>query len=144
MQTDFQTYVLGFLFHPDRRTVALIEKAKPAWQAGKLNGIGGKVEYAELPDAAMQREFEEETGVPVINWHRYCFMSGKRWMVHVYRAFDIRILEVETRTSEKVVVISPTRLWLCPHMTNLDWLIPLALDQGTNDEGAPLLVEARY
>ena len=37
-------YVCGFLFSPDRKKVLLIRKRRPAWQAGKLNGVGGKVD----------------------------------------------------------------------------------------------------
>jgi 8-oxo-dGTP pyrophosphatase MutT (NUDIX family) len=29
--------------------VLLIEKQKPAWQRGKLNGVGGKIEPGENP-----------------------------------------------------------------------------------------------
>ena len=50
-------YVVGFMFSEE------ILKNKPDWQAGRLNGVGGKVEPNEYPDQAMVREFEEETGV---------------------------------------------------------------------------------
>jgi len=54
-------YVLGFMFDRDYAEVALILKNRPAWQAGKWNGIGGKIEGDETPHAAMVREFTEET-----------------------------------------------------------------------------------
>lgn len=36
-------YALGFLFtgEPRNRLALLIEKRHPAWQAGRLNGLGG-------------------------------------------------------------------------------------------------------
>jgi len=34
-------YVLGFCFGPSLTTVVLIKKNRPAWQAGRLNGVGG-------------------------------------------------------------------------------------------------------
>jgi len=37
-------YVCGFLFDMAFKHVALINKVRPDWQKGKLNGIGGKVE----------------------------------------------------------------------------------------------------
>jgi len=43
--------------------VVLIKKTKPAWQAGKLNFVGGKVEGAESDARCVAREFHEETGV---------------------------------------------------------------------------------
>lgn len=55
-------YVLGFMFNEDESKVLLIMKNRPAWQAGKLNGVGGKIEAGETPIQAMEREFAEETG----------------------------------------------------------------------------------
>lgn len=55
-------FVLGFCFDFGYHNVLLIEKNRPPWQAGKLNGIGGKIEEGESPAAAMAREFREETG----------------------------------------------------------------------------------
>jgi 8-oxo-dGTP pyrophosphatase MutT (NUDIX family) len=55
-------YVVGFVFDPDESHLLLIWKNRPAWQAGKLNGPGGKRENGETPLAAMEREFGEETG----------------------------------------------------------------------------------
>ncbi len=40
-------YVLGFAFDEDYEWVALIKKNRPQWQAGKLNGVGGKIEPNE-------------------------------------------------------------------------------------------------
>ena len=37
-------YVTGFLFSPDKKSVVLINKNRPAFQVGKLNGVGGKIE----------------------------------------------------------------------------------------------------
>lgn len=56
-------YVLGFTFSPTFSHVLLLWKNRPAWQAGKLNGIGGKIEEGETAEEAMAREFTEETGI---------------------------------------------------------------------------------
>lgn len=64
-----QRYVCGFAMDPDN--VLLLTKAKPDWQAGKLNGIGGKVEPTDTGlRYAMEREFLEETHVHIrtYNW----------------------------------------------------------------------------
>jgi NUDIX domain len=55
-------YVLGFCFSPSMRSVVLVKKVRPSWQAGYLNGVGGKVEHLESFEDAMQREFSEEAG----------------------------------------------------------------------------------
>lgn len=54
-------FVLGFLFSEDGSRVLLVWKNRPAWQNGKLNGVGGKIEPGETPLQAMKREFLEET-----------------------------------------------------------------------------------
>ena len=54
-------YVLGFVFSEACDRVLLMWKNRPAWQAGKLNGIGGKIEAGETAQHAMEREFTEET-----------------------------------------------------------------------------------
>lgn len=55
--------VVGFAYDFMNNAVLLIEKKRPSWMAGKLNGIGGKVEPGETPIAAMCREYYEETGI---------------------------------------------------------------------------------
>ena len=57
-------YVLGFLFSADLERVVLVEKSKPAWQRGLLNGVGGAIEPGESPAGSMDREFHEETACP--------------------------------------------------------------------------------
>ena len=39
MNHSHQSYVLTLLFDPTLRDVALVRKNRPAWQAGKLNGM---------------------------------------------------------------------------------------------------------
>jgi ADP-ribose pyrophosphatase YjhB (NUDIX family) len=67
-------YVLGFAFNPEKTHVLLAWKSKPAWQAGKLNGIGGAVKEDELPHHAMAREFAEITNYEGLVW----FSVGSR------------------------------------------------------------------
>src|SRR6185312_13820633 len=72
-------YVVGFLFSTAFDRVALIRKQKPKWQAGLLNGIGGKIEADESAPEAMFREFFEEASYPApseLEWRRFCAMSG--------------------------------------------------------------------
>jgi len=57
---DRMRYVCGFMFDTDLRYVLLIRKNRPAWQAGLLNGIGGKIEPGETARRAMAREMWEE------------------------------------------------------------------------------------
>ena len=56
-------YVVSFIFSPDFERVWLIEKQRPAWQKGYLNGIGGKIEEGESAFHAAHRELHEEAGI---------------------------------------------------------------------------------
>lgn len=62
-------YVLGFCRDIQTNQLLLIEKTHPPFQAGKLNGIGGKLEKYETIHDAMVREFKEETGLLVSDWY---------------------------------------------------------------------------
>jgi len=55
-------YVMGFIFNETGDKVLLMRKNKPEWQAGRWNGIGGKIKEDEFSLEAMRRECEEETG----------------------------------------------------------------------------------
>lgn len=126
-------YACGFLFSEDRKHVLLIRKNRPAWQAGKLNGIGGKLEPGETPADAMRREFREEAGLDVGGWQHALTLTGKPttfdpngWQGHFFRVFgDVRA--AATRTDESLEVHEVGRLPpdLIP---NLRWMIPLMLD----------------
>ena len=43
--------------------VLLVKKDRPAWQSGRLNLVGGKIEAGETPEQAALRELKEEAGL---------------------------------------------------------------------------------
>src|SRR3990167_7537739 len=54
-------YSVGFVFSMDKSRVLLIKKNKPEWQAGLLNGVGGKAEPQDRrARETMRRECMEE------------------------------------------------------------------------------------
>ena len=59
-------YVVGIVYN--KENVLLISKKRPTWQAGMLNGIGGKIEPGENPLQAMIRECKEECNLDIENW----------------------------------------------------------------------------
>lgn len=127
-----KSYVLGFMFSMDKKDVVLIQKNRPAWQAGKINGVGGHIEPLETPRAAMAREFYEETGVETNqdHWGCYARMSNENAEVYVYRIFSDKVGTVETKTDETIFVQRVDEP-LYDFISNLRWLIPLALDRST-------------
>jgi 8-oxo-dGTP diphosphatase len=97
-------YCLGFPFTRDRRRVLLIRKKRPAWQAGRLNGIGGKVEPGETAYQAMCRECPEETGLNITDWEFFATIQGPGFTVTCYRAFTDDIDNATSLTDELVSV----------------------------------------
>jgi 8-oxo-dGTP diphosphatase len=140
-------YVLGFAFTEDYsgfNRVMLIQKTKPEWQAGKLNGIGGKIEIGETPHRAMAREFFEEAGLASLPtaWLRFaitefdnckvhCFVTHWEWKIFK-RAYSkteekIRSFQIDERFFEKLSEANavPNLHWLIP-MANAAWWIPIS------------------
>lgn len=88
-------YVVGFAFSETFNYVALVNKKRPAWQVGKWNGVGGKVEPGEWPLDAMVREFDEECSIELTGpWRLVCRLISPnilldRWRVDFFCAtFD--------------------------------------------------------
>jgi len=122
-------YVAGFLFSENREQIALIRKNRPEWQAGKLNGIGGKIEDGEFPIQAMQRECLEECGLDIEDWVSFCKLSDakKTWEVTFFRIFT-DLSNITSMEEEKIEVISLENLNQENVISNLRWLIPMAMD----------------
>lgn len=126
-QAEVTHFVVGFaLDHLGR--VALIRKTRPDWQAGLLNGIGGHVEDGESPEAAMVREFEEETGTRLDGWEPVVQMTFPGAVIHFYRARTTAdVLDgLRTTTDEEVHVADLGSLAPQFVVPNLAWLLPLA------------------
>jgi ADP-ribose pyrophosphatase YjhB (NUDIX family) len=123
-------YVAGLMFTKDQRRVALIEKRKPAWQAGLWNAIGGKIEAGETAREAMIREFEEEAGVIYRNWELVAVLCGPDFVVHFFAAFSDVALNVRTMETETVCLRACRDGMVedCELMPNLRVIIPIALD----------------
>ncbi len=124
-------YVCGFLFRKNNSEVALITKLKPQWQFGLLNGVGGKVEEGESPEAAMIREFEEETGALVIDWEPFLTMKVNGVEIAFFKSTNGDDVRIESKTAEHVGWYGLDTVNFFkrhPKVRNLQWLIPMALD----------------
>ena len=123
--------VCGLMFDHDRKNLVLVRKKRPAWQAGKLNAIGGKVEPGEDPLEAMVREFREETGVDTSgdDWDFFALLED---MAHGYRVSFYRasgdLSAVETTTDETIEQWPVDSFHMGDPIRNLLWIIPAALD----------------
>lgn len=118
-------YVLGFAFSDDHSHVVLIEKSRPEWQRGRLNGVGGKIEGNEEPRDAMQREFREETGVDTSNWRQVCVLQGPWGVMYVYTTTALP--DIVRTTTDEVVNWYDVRRLPSTCLRNVHWLVPMAL-----------------
>lgn len=137
-------YVAGLLFTQNvllQPMVALVHKKRPAWQAGRWNGIGGHIEWGETPVEAMRREFEEETSAKVSWWQHFATLEDPRWgekdtaawRVYWFCAImhDSMADEVKTAGDEEIRWHPLSQL--PDTIPNLRWLIPLAQPDQAQD-----------
>lgn len=137
MTDNKRKYVLGFMFDKNKENVLLIHKNRPENLAGKINGIGGKIEnftkinnsfnldLPETPLTAMIREFEEECGIKNNNWTQFCKLIGENCIIYIFKSIgDITL--AKTIEDEEVVIYSVKNL---PKnsLHHINWLIPMAL-----------------
>lgn len=130
-------YVAALLLDTNYEQVLLIRKSHPQWMAGKLNGIGGHIESNESPLIAMQREFNEETGLINPDWRLFATLEGKEdgretFRIHWFTATITRTDEWRAAAPSDEPVN-----WYYVHtvdaysntisMPNLKWLIEMAI-----------------
>jgi 8-oxo-dGTP diphosphatase len=136
-------YTLGFVFDQSLRRVLLIQKQRPVWQAGKINGIGGKLENGERPIDTMQREMQEESGLclSALDWTHVGEMRADNWTVYVFAAICTNGEVPRSQTDEPIGWYSVDQL---PEgvISNLTWLIPMCIDRLRH--GTPNTVVACY
>lgn len=132
---DRQEYVCGFVLDQTSDWVLLIRKNRPAWQAGMLNGVGGKIEPDDpSPEAAMSREFSEEAGLYIApsSWFRFCCLHGAdgvvgTWKVHFFCVrLDLVGVDQIRQMEDEELAWYPRDALPGNVIDNLRWLIPMA------------------
>lgn len=142
---DYKKYVVGLVFDEHRNKVALIRKNRPAWQAGKLNGLGGKVEENESFLTAMIREFKEESGVETNeeDWKAFCDLQGEDFFIRLFASIqDLSKLKSVEDEQIEIVDISDLSLGRNDCVENLVWMVGIALNH--LDNGRPIYTYVEY
>lgn len=119
-------YVDGFLFNDKCDWVILLLKARPTWQVGLLNGVGGKVEGNEYHRHAMERESIEEIGVTP-GWQYFLSLETSTRAVHFYCAKDQQAFDkAKAQTDEPVVRTLVQNIATAKTVPILNFLVPMA------------------
>lgn len=123
-------YVCGFM-RDEAGDLVLVRKNKPAWQAGRLNGIGGGIEEGERPIDAMRREWHEETITFHRDWKPLASIHFNDSVVHFFKAAVDRlpIFPPHNDIGEAIEVVPYLDAIRYDDMIqNLKWLLPLAFE----------------
>lgn len=144
----FREYVLGFAFGDRDSELILIEKTKPEWQAGKLNGVGGKIEKEDFSTFhAMAREFREETGVHTgaVEWTAFCILEGTGFKMHCFfiRLDSGRFRSIKQTTDEQPFHI-PVNDVDFESLPNVPWLVWMALSFKRGEKAKMFKVQEIY
>jgi 8-oxo-dGTP pyrophosphatase MutT (NUDIX family) len=143
-------YSVGYLFTDTFKTVLVIDKPNK----GLLNGLGGKMKDDETPQAAMQREFAEETlGAdcdPV--WHHFVTLvgtddKGRPFECNFFYA-SIPTAQMSSTFSNRVIHNSEGDVYpesvdeilagRFPTMSNMSWLMHMAISVATKKDTCTL------
>ena len=128
-------FTVGIIFTPDLKAVYLLRKDRPKWQAGLLNGVGGKVEPHETFLSCMEREAREEAGYAG-EWVPFTSMKGADgpqgpWRCEVYYSVMEPGASAPYTCEREQIEVHPVAdlVNLIPQMVpHLPWLILAALN----------------
>jgi 8-oxo-dGTP diphosphatase len=120
-------FVLALLYSADRRQVVLMRRTRPAWQAGRVNALGGRLMAGESAATAARREVREECGIDVAEWEEVLVWEDAEYRMHVMRAVSDRARDARTVEDQEVFLADVNAL-PANVIDNLRWLVPLALD----------------
>lgn len=144
-------YVMGLAFNAARDLVLLVHKRRPAFLAGKWNGLGGHVEEGETLHEAMVREFHEETGLRTAwyDWTQFARLETPRSVVYCFAAHGVDVTAANPENVSKdpadhgdagpeplFTFLPDVGFRATPVKENLLWMVPLARD--VEQLGAPL------
>jgi 8-oxo-dGTP diphosphatase len=135
-------YVVGLAFSSDKTQVAMIKKNRPEPQKGKLNGIGGKIEDGELAQTAMEREFQEETGLFIEDWDLFCTRVYTKdgilnSIIYYFRHWDVDLNQIKSMTDEDVYILYVNQIFdicLDKIVYNMPWVVLMALTDPHHNE----------
>lgn len=145
--------VVGYIFDDAGENVAVIRKDRPAWCAGLLAGVGGKMESCDedQPINTIIREAKEGCGIDTLpgDWTPFNMLIKKTLngdverIIYSFKLFDTAIYNAAyTRESEEIerfaVIDLLQRNDVLPE---LPWQILMALDKSIKASSSTKVVD---
>lgn len=126
-----QSFTVGFIFDRALGHVLLVHKQRPAWQHGKLNGVGGKYEGTETAAECIARETKEETSLTILptDWlYVGTIHQGEGTAGVLATCYTDALTDAVAADHENIEWFPVVAL---PHnvIPNLRWLIPLCKEK---------------
>ena len=141
-------FCVGYMFSPDLSKVVMVRKNRPGWQAGKLNGPGGKLNPGESAYNAMVREFREETGVESSSagWKPICRLEFSEAVVWFFYCISSTYSLSSTQTDEKIEITDIAQLMATfdSIIPNTCWIIQMALSKMRGERASYFRVLEEY
>ena len=123
-----RTFVLALLFTGNGKEVVLMRRTRPAWQAGRVNALGGAIRSGESAPVAARREVREECGVDVAEWTEVLVWEDAEYRMHVLSTMSELARGARTLEDQEIFLVDVGAL-PANVIENLRWLVPLALDR---------------
>jgi len=123
-------YTCGFIYHNDMNNILLIQKKRPSWQNGKINGIGGKVETFDSNSLqGWIREVKEEANIHISSKQKiynFCRLVGTNYSIEFFCTFFKNPIKFRSETDELIIDIPIQDLPKYNLLHNLPWLIEMS------------------
>ena len=131
-----KTYTVGFVFDTTLEQVLLVHKQKPEFQAGFLNGMGGKIEDGETAVQCMTRECTEETAlvIPESDWMQFATIKDTNGMnpkaeIYVYAAIYQGAMADAHKNDYEEIEWFPHQPLPDNALPNVRFLVPMAREK---------------
>lgn len=142
-------YCIGAIFNKELNKVLLLKKDPKNLKdkelsdklRGKLNFIGGKIDNNELPLISINRECKEETGLN-LDFTHFVTIQTNHGNVYCFYCITEEIYNFKQIEHEELKIYGlnfwSKESWYKSfnHMSNLDWLIPMALNHANSLDSA--------
>ncbi len=100
-----KSYTVGFVINKSHKLVLLINKNRPAWQKGALNGLGGRLQESETPNEGIARSVNREANIETNaeQWRKIGSIENDGDVIYfLTTVYDGETADATTMTDEQI------------------------------------------